>query len=121
MAGRLAEALGRPLEQRRQAVSEVVASHPGYLAAWAALGDLARDDVEAYACYRVAYHRGLDALRASGWRGTGFVRWSHEANRGFLSALDGLRRSAEAIGELDEADRCRILLRQLDPAWDRRA
>ncbi len=60
-----------------------------FLDGWAQLGDHARDDVEAYACYRVAYHRGLDRLRASGWRGSGYVRWRHETNRGFLRGLGG--------------------------------
>src|SRR6187402_1718614 len=73
------------------------ADAPTSLAGWATLGDLARDDVEAYACYRVGYHRGLDRLRQSGWRGSGYVRWEHEANRGFLRALDGLRGAAAAI------------------------
>ena len=50
-----------------------------------------RDDVEAYACFRVGYHRGLDALRGAGWKGSGLVRWAHPANRGFLRCLDGLR------------------------------
>lgn len=120
-AQRLADALANPVERRREAVADVVASFPRYLAAWAALGDLGRDDVEAYACYRVGYHRGLDALRAAGWRGTGYVRWSQESNRGFLQAVNGLRQAAEAIGEADEADRCRQLLHQMDPDWDRRA
>ena len=78
-----------------------------------------RDDVEAYACFRVGYHRGLDRLRQSGWRGSGYVRWRHETNRGFLRALDGLRRSAAAIGEVDEERRCDEFLHQLDPDWDR--
>lgn len=101
----------------RAAVAAVVASWPRCLDAWARLGDLARDDVEAYAAYRVGYHRGLDQLRASGWRGSGYVRWRHESNRGFLRALDGLRRSAAAIGERDEEERCALFLRQLDPSW----
>ena len=55
--------------------------------------------IERYAYYRVGYHRGLDALRANGWRGSGYVRWSEPTNRGFLRALAGLgatwpRRSA---------------------------
>src|SRR3954451_17062968 len=99
----------------------VVSTYRQYLDAWSRLGALARDDVEAYACYRVGYHRGLDQLRASGWRGSGYLRWQHETNRGFLRALDGLRASAEAIGEADEADRCRMFLLQLDPDWDRRS
>ena len=45
------------------------------------------------------------------------VRWRDETNRGFLRALDGLRRTADAIGELDEAGRCAEFLRQLDPDW----
>jgi hypothetical protein len=45
------------------------------------------------------------------------VRWEHPQNRGFLRALDGLRAAAEAIGEADEAERCALFLRQLDPDW----
>lgn len=104
-----------PEDRRRAAVADVVARWPRFLAAWAELGDLGRDDVERYACYRVGYHRGLDRLRASGWRGTGYVRWAHETNRGFLRALDGLRAAAAAIGEVDEEERCRHFLAQLDP------
>ena len=46
---------------------------------------------------------------------------SHETNRGFLRALEGLRSAAEAIGEVDEAQRCDEFLHQLDPGWDRRS
>jgi Protein of unknown function (DUF3151) len=110
-------ALARPESERRVAVAEVVARWPRFLDAWARLGELGRDDVERYAAFRVGYHRGLDRLRGSGWRGSGYVRWTHPTNRGFLRALDGLRASAEAIGEEDEAERCALFLRQLDPAW----
>lgn len=111
----LAQASEAPESERRAAVAAVVARWPRSLEGWASLGDLARDDVEAYAYYRVGYHRGLDRLRQSGWRGSGFVRWEHESNRGFLRALQGLRRCAVAIGETDEADRCALFLAQLDP------
>jgi hypothetical protein len=100
---------------RRAAVSAVAGRWPRFLAAWAELGDCARDDVEAYACYRVAYHRGLDQLRQAGWRGSGYVRWSHPPNLGFLQALDGLRAAAGRLGEIDEEARCAEFLRQLDP------
>src|SRR5579885_1191527 len=83
----------------RDEVAAVVARFPRFLDGWARLGDLGRDDVEAYAAYRVGYHRGLDRLRANGWRGSGYVRWAHEENRGFLRALAGLQRVAAAIGE----------------------
>lgn len=105
-------------EERRSAVSGVVADHPRCLAAWARLGELARDDVEAYAAFRVGYHRGLDRLRANGWKGNGYVRWQHPENRGFLAALDGLRRAAGAIGEVDEEARCAQFLQQLDPSLE---
>jgi hypothetical protein len=101
----------------RDAVAAVAARWPGSLEAWSQLGDVARDDVEAYAYFRVGYHRGLDRLRQSGWRGSGYVRWRYESNRGFLRSLDGLRRTAAAIGEDDEAERCAQFLRQLDPDW----
>jgi hypothetical protein len=113
---RLAAAEGLPGEERRAAIAGVVADFPRCLHAWAALGDVARDRVEAYAAYRVGYHRGLDRLRANGWRGNGYVRWAHPENTGFLRSLDGLRRAAEAIGEADEAERCAQFLAQLDPS-----
>lgn len=117
---RLTDALAAAADDQRAAVAGIVADHPRCLAGWATLGDLGRDVIESYAAYRVGYHRGLDTLRANGWRGSGYVRWRHESNRGFLRALDGLRRTAAAIGERDEAERCDDFLHQLDPDWDRR-
>lgn len=113
----LADALARGEADRRAAIAEVVASEPRSLEGWARLGDAGRDVIEAYAAYRVGYHRGLDALRANGWRGSGYVRWAHPGNRGFLRALAGLQATAAAIDEPDEAERCAHFLRQLDPAW----
>jgi len=112
----LAAALGEPDDRRRDAVASVAARWPRHLDAWSQLGRLARDDIEAYASFRVGYHRGLDALRASGWRGSGYVRWRHPTNRGFLRSLLGLQQAAEAIGEADEAERCATFLAQLDPS-----
>jgi Protein of unknown function (DUF3151) len=119
-AGALAElaaALARPEPERRDAVSAVLARFPRFLDGWARLGELGRDPVESYAAFRVGYHRGLDRLRQNGWRGSGYVRWRHEENRGFLRSLDGLRGSARAIGETDEEQRCAVFLQQLDPDW----
>jgi hypothetical protein len=113
----LEEALARQPSGRRDAVAAVVARWPRFLDGWARLGQYARDDVEAYAAFRVGYHRGLDRLRQNGWRGSGYVRWTHPENRGFLRSLDGLQRMADAIGERDEAERCLLFLQQLDPGW----
>jgi Protein of unknown function (DUF3151) len=113
----LAAALALDGDARRAAIAAVVAGAPRSLEAWARLGDAGRDVIESYAAYRVGYHRGLDTLRANGWRGSGYVRWEHPGNRGFLRALAGLQRTAAAIREDDEADRCAHFLRQLDPAW----
>lgn len=110
-------AAGLPKGEQRAALARVVAAHPTFLDGWARLAGVAADAVESYAYARVGYHRGLDALRAAGWRGSGYVRWSHETNRAFLRALDRLRASADAIGESAEAERCALFLRQLDPAW----
>jgi hypothetical protein len=104
-------------EARRAAISAVVARFPRFLDGWARLGEHARDDVEAYAAFRVGYHRGLDTLRQAGWRGSGYVRSVHAENLGFLRALDGLRRQAGRIGEADEEARCAEFLHQLDPAF----
>ena len=98
--------------------AEVAARWPACSAAWAALADLAfaaGRAVESYAYARVGYHRGLDALRRSGWKGHGPVPWSHEPNRGFLRSLHGLGRAAAAIGEDAEAERCRDFLHDCDP------
>jgi hypothetical protein len=111
----LADALSQPDQSRRDAVGLIAARWPRYLDAWAQLGMLARDDTEAYACFRVGYHRGLDRLRANGWRGSGYVRWVHEENRGFLRSLRGLGQTADRIGEHDEAERCAHFLMQCDP------
>lgn len=82
---------------------------------WWACGLVAATERERYAAFRVGYHRGLDTLRANGWRGSGYVRWSHEGNLGFLRCLHGLQQSARAIGEVDEDERCGLFLLQLDP------
>lgn len=99
------------------AIGAVCARWPRFLAGWASLGDAADEPALKYAAYRTGYHRGLDRLRANGWRGSGYVRWRHATNRGFLRALAGLQATAAAIGEADEAERCAVFLRQLDPEW----
>jgi hypothetical protein len=81
------------------------------------MGESASSTIEAYAYFRVGYHRGLDALRANGWRGSGYVRWVNASNRGFLTCLAGLANCAALIGEVDEAERCELFLRQCDPSW----
>ncbi len=108
----------------RAGLVAAAADYPELPEVWAALGELCesearglRDHLEAYAYYRIGYHRGLDALRQNGWRGSGYVRGSHPSNRGFLSSLDGLRRMAGAIGETSEAERCADFLLMLDPAY----
>lgn len=102
-------------EDPRAATAIIVSNNPLLLEGWAALGNLGQDSIESYAFYRVGYHRGLDALRKAGWRGSGYVRYSHESNRGFLDCLSGLRNSAQEIGERAEVDRCDTFLAQLDP------
>ena len=107
--------------------ASVAARHPASCAAWAALAERAieaGDPVAAYAYARTGYHRGLDQLRRSGWKGYGSIPWEHEPNRGFLRSLHMLGVAAAAIGEDDEAERCREFLRAssaaaaevLDPA-----
>ncbi len=101
------------------ALPAVAAAHPSYSAVWAALAERTLptgDAVTAYAYARTGYHRGLDQLRRSGWRGSGPVPWSHTPNQGFLRCLYQLSLAAAEIGEADEAARCAQFLRDCDPA-----
>lgn len=100
------------------ALRRVAADHPRMSAAWARLAEQALeagDPVAGYAFARTGYHRGLDRLRAAGWRGQGPVPGDHPPNRGFLRSVEALRRAAETIGEEDEAERCFAFLVELDP------
>ena len=98
--------------------AEVAARFPGHSAAWATLAERAFERgevVQAYAYARTGYHRGLDQLRRAGWHGQGPIPWEHEPNRGFLRSLHVLSQAAAAIGEDDEAERCRDFLRDSSP------
>lgn len=114
----LAIALDTEMDKRRDAVCNVVARYPTFLDGWASIGDLSASGIDAYMAYRVGYHRGLDSLRANSWRGSGFVRWKFESNRGFLRCLAGLAKQARIIGETSEAIRCEQFLIQCDPSGE---
>jgi hypothetical protein len=99
--------------------AEVAAAHPTSCLAWATLAESALaggHTIEGYAYARTGYHRGLDQLRHSGWKGSGPVPWAHEPNQGFLRCLHLLALAADQIGEADEAARCAQFLRDCDPA-----
>ncbi|QOR70258.1 DUF3151 family protein [Ruania alkalisoli] len=98
---------------------DVAARYPAASYAWAMLAReslAAADPVAAYAFARTGYHRGLDALRRAGWRGAGPIPAEHVPNQGFLIALLALADAAEAIGEAEEAERCRSFADDSDPA-----
>ncbi|WP_066300844.1 DUF3151 domain-containing protein [Arthrobacter luteolus] len=98
---------------------DLAAKFPTSSLVWALLADDAYAEgqpVESYAYARVGYHRGLDALRRAGWRGTGPIPWEHEPNRGFLRSLYALGRAAAAINEGEEVDRIEKFLDSSDPA-----
>jgi hypothetical protein len=103
---------------------QVARAYPSSSLVWAVLADGALEgdaaiegdtDIEGYAFARVGYHRGLDALRRSGWKGYGPIPWSHEPNRGFLRCLAALATASDRIGDTDEAVRCRQFLLDADP------
>lgn len=107
--------------------ADLAARYPAAMLPWAVLAEQALGGIDtsspdagaavsAYAYARTGYHRGLDALRRNGWKGHGPVPWAHEPNRGFLRALDALRRAAALIGEDDEAQRCAAFLDDCDPS-----
>ncbi|MCL2585040.1 MAG: DUF3151 domain-containing protein [Streptosporangiales bacterium] len=94
---------------------EIAAQYPAFPLAWALLAEEALKadrPVEAYAYARTGYHRSLDALRRSGWKGHGPVPWSHEPNRGFLRALAALAKAAGDIEETPEEQRCWTFLQE---------
>ena len=114
-------ALAAIAERGRENFLEVVAAHPTSSLCWALMAEtcLVESDLgsslAAYAYARTGYHRGLDALRRSGWRGQGPVPWSHEPNRGFLRSVAALSRAAGEIGETPEQVRCAHFLRDSSP------
>ncbi|HHU11492.1 MAG TPA: DUF3151 domain-containing protein [Intrasporangiaceae bacterium] len=104
----------RPALDAGRAADQVARAYPSSSLVWAVLAEDALADGEevmAYAFARTGYHRGLDSLRRSGWRGQGPVPWEHEPNQGFLRALATLAKAAAAIGEEDERHRCVEFLR----------
>jgi len=111
------DALALDPAPRKVALGELVAGEPTFIAGWAELSTLGQEPIERYAYARVGYHRGLDALRAHGWGGSGLVRWSRGSNRPFLTCLVRLREAARGIGERAEIERIDALLRDLDPDW----
>ncbi|MEU6010625.1 DUF3151 domain-containing protein [Streptomyces sp. NPDC047453] len=73
----------RELLAKGTSPAEVAARYPASSLAWAQLADDAferKAAVESYA--RTGYHRGLDALRRSGWKGHGPVPWEKGATCG---------------------------------------
>ncbi|AHI01956.1 DUF3151 domain-containing protein [Kutzneria albida] len=97
---------------------DLVRIAPDFSEAWALLAERALnsgDPIAAYAYARTGYHRGLDQLRRSGWKGFGPVPWKHRANQGFLRALAALAKAAGEIGETEEYERCRGFLAESDP------
>ena len=59
---------------------DLVKAFPKSSLAWSVIAGDALEQgylVEGYAYARVGYHRGLDALRAHGWKGHGPVPYSH--------------------------------------------
>uniref|UniRef100_UPI000B861EDF DUF3151 domain-containing protein n=1 Tax=Auraticoccus monumenti TaxID=675864 RepID=UPI000B861EDF len=104
-------------ERGPEAFGDVLRAHPESSLCWALLAEGALNagtpdaDVAAYAYARTGYHRGLDALRRAGWKGSGPVPWEHEPNRGFLRALWALTVAAQRIDDTAEFERCAQFLR----------
>ena len=97
---------------------DLVRAFPASPLAWSVLARDALDDgqvIEGYAYARVGYHRGLDSLRAHGWKGHGPIPFSHQPNRGFLTCLHLLGQAASLIGEQEEAARIAAFLDASDP------
>jgi len=106
----------------RERFLEIVSAHPASSLCWALLAEgalrigSAEGNLGAYAYARTGYHRGLDLLRRSGWRGSGPIPWEHVPNRGFLRSLFALAVAAERIGDAAEHQRCLQFLRDSSAA-----
>ena len=85
--------------------------------AWARLQ--AATDAEAYACYRVGYHRGLDQLRQSGWRGQGYVRWRMSPTGASCAPWPAWPGWRAPSASTTRPERCLTFVAQLDPALGR--
>ncbi|HYP45397.1 MAG TPA: DUF3151 domain-containing protein [Propionibacteriaceae bacterium] len=113
----LAEDTAELAEDTAERVLDVVAANPTSSLCWALLAERSlalgsrEGDVAAYAYARTGYHRGLDLLRRSGWKGAGPIPWEHAPNRGFLRALWALTEAAGRIGDTVEQERCAQFLR----------
>jgi hypothetical protein len=112
------DAVARAALEAGTAPRDVAAAQPAVSLPWAVLAREALaggDAVAAYAYARTGYHRGLDLLRRSGWRGQGPIPAAHVPNQGFLMALLALADAAAAIGEDAEAERCARFAADSDP------
>lgn len=104
-------------ESGRERFLDIVSAHPESSLCWALLAEGSLNagqqsaDLSAYAYARTGYHRGLDKLRRSGWKGSGPVPWEHAPNRGWLRCVWALAVAAHRIGEIEEYRRCAQLLR----------
>ena len=105
------------ISTRRGALNQVAEMYPTSINVWKTIAAYGRDTMESYAACRVGYHRGLDALRKNGWRGSGYVRWAHPSNQAFLECLSGLQVISEKIEDFEESERCKLFLLQLEPEW----
>lgn len=109
-------------EHGREQFVQIVARHPESSLCWALLAEgalsveTADADITAYAYARTGYHRGLDALRRAGWKGSGPIPWEHAPNRGFLRCLWVLAVASSRIGDQTESERCAQLLRDSSEA-----
>jgi hypothetical protein len=105
-----------------EAFIQIVSANPTSSLCWALLAerslqlDTPEGNVAAYAYARTGYHRGLDLLRRSGWKGVGPIPWEHAPNRGFLRALWALSVAAGRIGDFVEQERCAQFLRDSSEA-----
>ena len=119
LVDQIREAVRSPLSVTKPDLLITASGNPESIAVWCGLGLVSAELMESYAYFRLAYHRGLDSLRKNGWRGSGFVRWEHDGNRYFLTALNKLAEISLRIDDIVEADRCALFLRQLEPNWDK--
>lgn len=120
-------AIAELADHGREDFLAVVRDHPASSLCWALLAEGALligaedADIAGYAYAVTGCHRGMGALRRTGWHGVdeaGTIPWEHLSNQGFLRCVWARSVAAGRIGQEDEARHWEEFLRRVsESGW----